>query len=490
MDYKEFMKYMDANGTSEKEAVNGLQNYVREFPYFQTAQALLAKAFREQEHVRFDKQLKIAAAYCSDRKSLYALIHHRPSGLFMETKTNNSPFISEQPISQPPSNPFTESPAFELPNDTFTENNSHPISVFEPITSKNTNEKEEILFSEAEEEIVQEKETTPVSSDPRDIIRERLKEILNKQEDVEEPKIEKQQSTTNEIISPLVSIPSAPVEKEEIVSEPKIGEQIEIPEIGNSEEEEINPFEPQFDSLTVEANEEEEEEEEELSNNNTESVIQNIFEKSATTTDDVGRGELEYALESTIIQSLEKLPLLDESKSNVSKEEVEISPEPMGFMDWLKLKKSGDFGKVEEVHAYESDGTSEVEVEASSIVKEESQKETIKDDPKESQKQPSVPAKIPQVEKLIDTFIATEPRIVASKTEFYSPANQAKKSLIEHEDLVSETLARIYRHQGAFLKARSAYQKLILLHPEKKAYFAALIEEIDNQYNNPDKQDL
>ena len=98
--------------------------------------------------------------------------------------------------------------------------------------------------------------------------------------------------------------------------------------------------------------------------------------------------------------------------------------------------------------------------------------------------------KIAEAETLIDKFIATEPRIVPSKTEFYSPAKQAQKSLIEHEDLVSETLAKIYSLQGAHLKARSAYQKLMLLHPENKAYFAALIEEIDNSYNNPDKQDL
>ena len=78
MDYKEFISYMDVSGTSQKDAISGLQSYVQEFPYFQTAQALLAKAMREQEHVRFDKQLKIAAAYCGDRKSLYALINHKP----------------------------------------------------------------------------------------------------------------------------------------------------------------------------------------------------------------------------------------------------------------------------------------------------------------------------------------------------------------------------------------------------------------------------
>jgi hypothetical protein len=94
------------------------------------------------------------------------------------------------------------------------------------------------------------------------------------------------------------------------------------------------------------------------------------------------------------------------------------------------------------------------------------------------------------VSKLIDRFIQTEPKIIPSKTEFYSPVNQAKKSVTENEDIVSETLAKIYYKQGNLLKARSSYQKLSLLYPEKMAYFAALISEIDKAINNLDKQDL
>ena len=82
---------------------------------------------------------------------------------------------------------------------------------------------------------------------------------------------------------------------------------------------------------------------------------------------------------------------------------------------------------------------------------------------------------------LIDKFIATEPKIVASKAEFYSPISQAKKSLIEHEDLITETLARIYTGQGHFSKAKWCYEKLSLLYPEKSSYFAALLKEIDQK---------
>lgn len=106
---------------------------MQEFPYFQTAQALLAKAMREQEHVRFDKQLKIAAAYCGDRKSLYALINHKPKSIFVESNPE-SPFISPSAIEVvSDESPFIEKPIFEIDNSTFQEVDEKPIPIFEPV---------------------------------------------------------------------------------------------------------------------------------------------------------------------------------------------------------------------------------------------------------------------------------------------------------------------------------------------------------------------
>ena len=46
-------------------------------------------------------------------------------------------------------------------------------------------------------------------------------------------------------------------------------------------------------------------------------------------------------------------------------------------------------------------------------------------------------------------------------------------------DLFTETLAQIYAEQGYYEQAKSIYSKLILAYPEKSAYFAALIQKID-----------
>ena len=46
-------------------------------------------------------------------------------------------------------------------------------------------------------------------------------------------------------------------------------------------------------------------------------------------------------------------------------------------------------------------------------------------------------------------------------------------------DFYTETLAQIYAEQGYYEQAKDIYAKLILAYPEKNAYFAALIEKID-----------
>ncbi len=87
------------------------------------------------------------------------------------------------------------------------------------------------------------------------------------------------------------------------------------------------------------------------------------------------------------------------------------------------------------------------------------------------------PAPVPAVE-IIDRFIRDEPRIAPARASFYSPANMARQSVEDQDDIVSPTLAQIYLMQGNKRKAIETYEKLMLLNPSKSSFFAARIEEI------------
>lgn len=77
---------------------------------------------------------------------------------------------------------------------------------------------------------------------------------------------------------------------------------------------------------------------------------------------------------------------------------------------------------------------------------------------------------------LIDKFIQEDPKITPKKTEFYSPVNMARISVVNDSDLVSETLALIQVEQGDLLGAIKTYEKLSLNNPKKRTYFAAQIK--------------
>ena len=84
---------------------------------------------------------------------------------------------------------------------------------------------------------------------------------------------------------------------------------------------------------------------------------------------------------------------------------------------------------------------------------------------------------------LISQFIQEDPRITPAKKDFFSPSNSARISLVDNEEFVTETLARIYCKQGSFDKAIKAYESLSLKFPEKSTYFADLIKEVKENRN-------
>ena len=101
----------------------------------------------------------------------------------------------------------------------------------------------------------------------------------------------------------------------------------------------------------------------------------------------------------------------------------------------------------------------------------------LEEEKKRKETEQPKPKKLSRKE-LIDKFILENPSISRPKAEFYNPISVAQNSIIDQENIVSETLAKIYEKQGYIDKAISIYEKLGLKYPEKSRYFAAQIERL------------
>jgi tetratricopeptide (TPR) repeat protein len=162
---------------------------------------------------------------------------------------------------------------------------------------------------------------------------------------------------------------------------------------------------------------------------------------------------LKHAMESAYAFTSDEIPEKDETLEETEKpeetsgsdrEEKKLSPnERQEFSKWLQILDKERLEKVREKE-------------------------------KQEQKQ--------EQKKLIDKFIKEEPQISkVDKDEDFSPEGISRMNVIDNNDFVTETLAKVYIQQGNIEKAKNIYNKLMLKYPEKKAYFADQLKKIDNQ---------
>ena len=86
--------------------------------------------------------------------------------------------------------------------------------------------------------------------------------------------------------------------------------------------------------------------------------------------------------------------------------------------------------------------------------------------------------------ELIETFLRQKPRLTRpalAKTNTEAIADLAAPSTNAPPELVSESLARILARQGKLARAIEVYERLMVKHPEKMAYFATEIQSLQLQ---------
>lgn len=145
-------------------------------------------------------------------------------------------------------------------------------------------------------------------------------------------------------------------------------------------------------------------------------------------------------------------------------DEAQASSE-MTFIEWLKVKK-GSTG--------ETQSTSKAVDNAL---------EKQSDQPQPTQSTAAISKKMSkkEINSLLDRFIAEQPMLKKPSKDFFKPSNLAKESIEESNENMTETLAQIHVMQGNYQKAINAYKQLSLLYPEKKAFFASRIKELEQK---------
>ena len=459
MERRQFIQLMDSNIPQDKESIALLQDFVTRFPYCQTGHLLLAKCLHDQQNILFDQQLKTAAAYVADRKVLYELIHRQKN----KSEENEPPVFRESPVI-----PFSTTVLMEEEN-SFARPGSDLENVFIETHSNENVFKETFSVSEMESSEGAGIETSNTQTDDLDGKHEEYRIHVPPVDETTVDRMEEKNLDPHEVIRKRLSEILRAHEKDDSknpVSNTRHPIH-DVHEIKDKESENKNLREENQPAIELKDQPQPIPDTSSPLKSEEEKIISLEIKNVRDVVDKIG---LEHALEESIIHSIEKFPIInpEEQKKKRARTEASVLPQENAdfgvhsFLGWLRIKAGTDFGKVEEVH---SEHVAPSEVEDGTI--------EIHD------RLPSIVTK----EELITQFIATEPRIVPSKAEFYSPVSQAKKSIHDDEDIVSETLAKIYLNQGNLLKARSSFKKLSLHHPEKSNYFAALIQEIDNLLN-------
>ena len=440
MNREQFNECIRHPGELGQSSISELTDMVKEYPYFQTAHLLLLKNLHNVESIRYDNQLRYSTAFITNRKVLFSLLHNRPLGSSLP-REEAGPVLTAIPAED------LSEPLADEPPATDDESSAQPAVAEETVAGPLPEPAEQKggppeTTTETEEGEVQEKTKESLA----DQVLKRLEEIKRAQMAGQAQPTEPLTGTPEEeTIADLIlrEVREARMKKESsatasISDEPPADEtpargtmpdedkRTDLLDIDDSHEEAVNA-----------AGEEKSGEQETPAPELPDDLL-----------------ELDHRMDATAADSTDENTPIDprESVEHTEKEPpVQKKTEPLNEPSYGKYSFGQWFN-----HLYKPGVNS-----------------------------PATKTAASEQDKLIDEFIQVNPRITPRQkpSDIPSYKDLAADSVVDNDEFLTDTLAKIYISQGYYSKAIFAYEKLSLKFPEKSSYFASQIQKINELIN-------
>jgi hypothetical protein len=398
-----------------------LQKLADDYPYFQQAHILLAKKYLFDNNPDFEDKLHKAAIYASDRTNLRAMMDGS------ETK---------EIIRELHSNTIAAETATE--NKVVIEEELSHASMSDMLPSQDT-----LLEEENQETVIEENTATEATA------MEEPEEVSLPSETVKEDELS--YASMSDMLPPQDTLLEEEnydaVTNENTITEAEALEELEeasLPSEAAKEDElshaSMSDMLPQQDTLLEEENYE-------------------VLAEEDTVT------------EATAMEELEAVATPPQSNGKSVTEGFNIN-QPHTFSDWLKFIENSPRALLNKSSAPDYHPISVPDPPANQPVQDtliiiEHIPDILIAEPTDNL-------------QAIDEFVAETAHVSDSAKEI--PVKVlADKSLEENDELLTETLARIYEEQGLYNKAIRVYAKLSLKFPKKSVYFASLIKDLKSK---------
>lgn len=449
METKQFAELLKNPLLVEQLPVEGLRELVRQYPFSPSLQMLLLKHYQLNEHPAYDEQLAKAAIHAPERRALYRLVQLKPIAgavapafetaeaeietAVLETPETIEPETAAEetpaPVELKPSNAYTN---WNLPQDEEPTDNI-PTETLESEELVDTVVPEiEALPEEVQRELL---EPEPDSLETAPMLEEMMGALLEydlsdriilhetHEEDIDEEELETQPEEASEEVAK--------------VEEAKVGEEQEVKEV-LEEDEAIDEPEP-------------------IAEEETEAELD--VEEDDTSATDIKPDHTHVSDKETKNEVPDSQPVTNVTLSGAEvRNSQPVTSSKDSFLGWLKR-----------VNRHEAPVGAEPDDELDAIYVASNYEASLLKDASELPIKPFVD---PTAKHTKEDLM--EPDEEANKRM----DEQAKKSMTMGDELVTETLAKIYEIQKKTTKAIEAYEVLKVRFPEKADKYNQKIQSL------------